>query len=565
MKKEIVLLNRGLFEKKFMDSRITSRAVTAKERIFGHLIGPLGLIFVVNTIAALVEKFFTQQTGAMYGVENIAMIQQMGGYYEVVMTSAKLLAVLFGLLNGWLVQKTISRQGRLRPWYLIFGFATILIGSLIFMFSGNTFGESYWYYFFALLIAYHTIGSTFFYVFRDTITSLSTRNEREKTQLQFIRKMSWTLISGIIIGMVINMVVLPLWLEHDINGYAILLGGLSLVAIPLLLLEYYYTKERIIEDVAERDGAEHENNIPLRQQLKALLTNRYFVIFTILMTIGGIVDNFKGGNVQYFYIKYLLDGMNNPGMYSIYQIITGVPLGLGAIIAYPLARKFGIRNIAWVGFAFVLIGSILGWMFPSDVTIAFIAGFMRQMGMIPNGYIVVTLLLFAYDSIEHKSSFRLEGLLGVSIIVALQAAIYAPFAGGYESAILKMGFVDVMGVIPNQEIINFMALAFYMFDIILAIAFLVLLPFMDVEKHLPKINLDLKERKKAAVLARGEVWIEPEERDRIEKEMQDAELEKNRVLDLKEKCRRKGLDFEKENAKALLKLERKKKKKVSKK
>lgn len=50
---------------------------------------PLGLIFVVNTIAALVEKFFTQQTGAMYGVDNIAMIMKMGGVYEVVMTVAK--------------------------------------------------------------------------------------------------------------------------------------------------------------------------------------------------------------------------------------------------------------------------------------------------------------------------------------------------------------------------------------------------------------------------------------------------------------------------------------------
>ena len=50
------LLNRGLFEKPFMDSRVQSRTLSKKEEILGHLVGPLGLIFVVNTIAALVEK-----------------------------------------------------------------------------------------------------------------------------------------------------------------------------------------------------------------------------------------------------------------------------------------------------------------------------------------------------------------------------------------------------------------------------------------------------------------------------------------------------------------------------
>lgn len=115
MAKEIGLLGKGLFEKPFMDTRIKTRAVSKKEKIFGHLLGPLGLIFVVNTIAALVEKFFTQQTGAMYGTQNVEMIRVMGGKYEVVMTVAKILAMLFGLLNGWLVQHTKSRQGRMRP------------------------------------------------------------------------------------------------------------------------------------------------------------------------------------------------------------------------------------------------------------------------------------------------------------------------------------------------------------------------------------------------------------------------------------------------------------------
>ncbi|MBR3271448.1 MAG: MFS transporter, partial [Clostridia bacterium] len=381
MAKDFGLLSKGLFEQPFMDTRVKTRAVSKTEIIWGHLIGPLGLIFVVNTIAALVEKFFTQQTGAMYGVANVEMVRVMGGRYELVMTVAKILAVGFGLLNGWLLQHTKSRQGRMRPWYLIFGFVSIIIGCLIFLFPGTTLGESYWYYFFFLLIAYHTVGSTFFYLFRDNICSLTTRDPGEKTRVQFFRKVGWTLLSGIIIGMIINMVVLPMWLEKDINGYPLLMVILSVAAIPLLLLEYFYTRERITEDVASEVGVDRENNIPLRDQMKALFTNKYFVILTVLVTISGIVDNFKGGNVQYFYIKFLLGGAENPLMYTIYQIATGTPTGIGAIIAYPIAKKVGIRNMTIGGYALVLLGSILGWMFPSQLVPAVIAGLLRNIGM----------------------------------------------------------------------------------------------------------------------------------------------------------------------------------------
>ena len=540
------LLSDGLFDKPFMDSKANTNSVSTKEWVLGHLIGPLGLIFVVNTIAALVEKFFTQQTGAMYGVNNVDMIRQMGGWYEIIMTTAKVLAVGIGLLNGWLIQKTESCQGRMRPWHLIFGFISIAIGGLIFLFPGNTLGEGYWIYFFFLLICYHTVGSSYFYLFRDTICSLVTRDPKEKTHIQFIRKMSWTLLSGIVIGMVFNMVVLPMWLEKDINGYPILMVTMSIIAIPLLLLEYFYTRERISEDVAIEHDRLDERQPSLRQQMKALLSNRYFVILFLIATVSGIVDNFKGGNVQYFYIKFMLGGAENPLMYTIYQVVTGVPLGIGAFAIYPIAKKVGIKNLTVGGYALVLIGSIMGWMFPDQMIPAMVGGFLRNVGWLPNAYIFATLMCFAYDSVEHKSHMRLEGMMGVAVLTALQALIYAPFAGGFESTILRMGFVDVEGIMPSVEVTNFMTLSFYLFDAILAAVVVILLPFVDVEKKLPEINAELLRRKKEAVLARGEEWIDPAEAERIEQEKAAVLREENRIADLKAKCAKKGLNFDTE-------------------
>ena len=553
------LLAGGLFDRPFMDSKATTNSVSTKEWVFGHLIGPLGLIFVVNTIAALVEKFFTQQTGAMYGVGNVEMIMKMGGWYEIIMTTAKILGVGVGLLNGWLIQKTESRQGRMRPWHLIFGFISIAIGGLIFLFPGNTLGEGYWIYFFFLLICYHTVGSSYFYLFRDTICSLVTRDPKEKTHIQFIRKMSWTLLSGIVIGMVFNMVVLPMWLEKDINGYPILMVTMSIIAIPLLLLEYFYTRERISEDVAIEHDWLDEKKPSLREQMKALLSNRYFVILFLIATVSGIVDNFKGGNVQYFYIKFMLGGAENPLMYTIYQVVTGVPLGIGAFAIYPIAKKVGIKNLTVGGYALVLIGSIVGWMFPDQMIPAMVGGFLRNVGWLPNAYIFATLMCFAYDSVEYKSHLRLEGMMGIAVLTALQALINAPFAGGFESTILRMGFVDVEGIMPSVEVTNFMTLSFYLFDAILAAVVVILLPFVDVEKKLPEINAELLRRKKEAVLARGEEWIDPAEAERIEREKAAVLREENRIADLKAKCAKKGLNFDTENAKYLAKQAKKNK------
>lgn len=553
MAKRVELLSHGLFEKKLMDSKVTTRTVTKKEKIFGHLIGPLGLIFVVNTIAALVEKYFTQQATAMYGEGN-PMLQTMGGYYEIVMTVAKILAVGIGLLNGFLIQHTKSKQGRFRPWYLIFGFVSIAIGALIFLFAGEpakAMGNAYWYYFFFMLICYHTVGSSFFYLFRDSIVSVATHNAKEKAQLKFIRMVSWTLISGIVIGMLVSTVLIPFWLEKSLSGYFILLIILSIVAVPLLLMEYFFTKERVIEDVAQEVGLENENKIPLKQQMKALMTNKYFVILMVLTTIGGIIDNFKGGNVQYFYVKFMLDGVNHGERFMMFSIITGIPLGLGAIGIYPLARKIGIKNLSIIGYSLILVGAIIGWIFPSNLYVVYAAGFLKQIGYLPHAYIFATLLCYAYDDIEFKSGLRLEGLMGVAIIVAIQQLLYAPCAGGYESILLKLGFADGEGIMASETVQGFMTMAFYLCDIILAVAALILLPFVDVEKKLPTINAELEQRMKEAVLARGEEWVSPEEQEKREAEQAEREHEENRIADLRERCQRKGLDFDTENQKYL--------------
>lgn len=564
--KEINLLEKGLFNTKLLDSRVKTRRVTTKEKVFGHLLGPLGLIFIVNTVAALVEKFFMQQVGTVYptlddGTAN-PMAATLGSQYQLVMMIARIIAIGVGILNTWLISHTKSKQGRMRPWYLVFGFISIIIGALIFLFSPNSLGDGYWVYFLILLACYNTIGSSYFYLFKDSIVSLVTRDPAEKVQLSFFRKLCWTLISGIVIGLVVNSVLIPYWLQNDITGYPILMIILSVCAVPLLLMEYYYTKERVIEDVNAESESGNAGKVPLKAQLKALFTNKFYVILIVIATIQGIVDNFKGSTVQYYYVQYLMGGVENPAMQMIYSIITGVPLGIGAFIIYPLSKKVGIKNLTLGGYALILLGSVIGWLWPDQMVPALIAGFMRQMGLLPNAYIFITLTYYAFDDIEFRSGIRMEGLLAIGIVSAIQTVINAPFAGIYESGLLNRGFTDDITIMPDpaQNIKDFMSMCFYLPDIVISVVVLVSLPFVNVEKKMPEISAELLRRKKEAVLAHGEVWIEPEEQDRLEREQAERESEANRIADLKELCARKGLDFDTENAKYLTAQEEKRRK-----
>ena len=551
MAKNIELLSKGLFEKSFMDSRVKTRSVTKKELILGHVLGPLGLIMLVNTIASLMEIYIMKQMSvAVHGDVTSEAYRHLGTVYYWVALGTRLLGLPMGIFTGYLMQHTKSRQGRMRPWYLIFGFVAILTGFLLFLKPMPSSEGGYWVYFYMIFVIYSLLGTCFYYLFNTNIVSLTSRNIVDREKVAFARKLSWTLISGTLIGMVINSVLLPYVIQPDetLNSFWYLICGMTVLAIPLLLIEYFYTRERVVEDVQTMGES---SNIPVKNQLKALFHDKYYVLLLISTIIVSIADHFRGTNVQYYFVSYVLGGINDPSLFMIYTILTGVPLGIGAFVIYPITRRFGIRNTTLVGYIIVCAASLLGILFPTNVIVAYVAGFMKQLGYIPAAYMLGALTSSCFDSIEHSSGYRLEGLLAVGIIATLQNVLYAPVAGLYEKILTTLGFdANSTGFQPAAAL-TFLGIAFYGIEFVSSAINVIILPFIDLEKKLPQINKDLMERKKQAVLARGEEWIEPEEQDRIEREKADAEREENRVRDLKERCAKKGLDFDTENAKYL--------------
>ena len=182
------------------------------------------------------------------------------------------------------------------------------------------------------------------------------------------------------------------------------------------------------------------------------------------------------------------------------------------------------------------------------------------------------------DHLEAKNGFRSDGFtmslyssimaglggLGMGIINAMLT-----FSGyvntGYAVDPVTVTMIDDLSTWTGDIIYRQMggteqvlAFVYLGVDIIAGILAILLLWKMDVEKYVPEDQKTIIENQKAAVLAEGGTWIDPEERARLEQEEADRQAEEERIRELKERCEKSGLDFEEENRKYFEKMEKRK-------
>ena len=93
--------------------------------------------------------------------------------------------------------------------------------------------------------------------------------------------------------------------------------------------------------------------------------------------------------------------------------------------------------------------------------------------------------------------------------------------------------------------------------LVLLIGSLMMIRF-DVEDKMPQISADLAERHRKEAEAKGIPYVSPEEKAALEQAEQERIAEEKRIEELKAKCVRKGLSFEKEEARYQARLAEKK-------
>ena len=533
------------------NSRVRSQNVTGMEKWLGYLAGPCGALLFNAVMATYLNVYYTDVLG-------------LGGLFLVVFpVISKVIDAVTNVIMGYVIDRTRTKQGKARPWLLLSAPLVAVTGVLLFVVpSGDDILQIAW-----VMISYnlyYSVAYTIYNMSHNLMVPLSTRNTAQRGVLAVFNNISTIMMSGIVVALVFPMAVMPA-LGTSKGLWIAVMSVLACISLPLVLVEYYFTKERV---TAESSGQE-EKKIPFALQLKAIFTDKYMLLLLGYFLLYTLTSQLKNVALPY-YCNYVLGTYSDGITQTLVSVLGGIPMGIGIFAVWPLAKKFGKKNVTVAGFVIYAVGSAVCWMAPTNLPVVLVGQFIKNIGGLPCAYVFMALFADALDNLEWKNGFRCDGIAMSAYSVIITAAtglVTGIFNGGLWAAdYIAPETVEVMpaltdaiqkiitnadgtfSIIYNQpEAVTTVFILFFVgLEAIAGLVYAVMLLPVTVEKTVDKKLVIIRARQRAACEARGEVWAEPEVRAAEEQKRLDAEAEEYYRKELKERCQKKGLDYEAE-------------------
>lgn len=307
---DFIALNRSGF-----DTRIKSQNVTNGERWLGFFLGPAGIILLNGILATYLNVFYTDvlKLGGLWG----------GLFLMVFPIVSKIIDAITNVIMGQVIDHTRSRQGKARPWLLVAGPVVAISAILLFLIpNAGTAVQVIWILFSFNL--YYSIGYTIYYMSHSMLVPLSTRNSKQRDGLAMLTNMAMAIIPDMFVALIFPMVVIPA-IGVDQAKWITMISIFAIVALPCVMLEYYFTKERVTE---EASSLEQKESYSLKQQLKACFSSKYWVIMMGAMIIIQLCNNLQNTSLVY-YCNWVLGTYNDGSTQTIVSAIGNAPLGFG--------------------------------------------------------------------------------------------------------------------------------------------------------------------------------------------------------------------------------------------
>ena len=559
-------MEKWILGNRVFNSKVKSKNVTNKEKWLGYLIGPIGALLLNAVLGTYLNVYYT---------DVLKLTTVWGGLFLTIFPLvSKIIDAATNVLMGYIIDRTKTKQGKARPWLLVSAPFLTITGILLFVVpSGNITLQVIWVIFSYNL--FYSFAFTIYTMAHSLMVPLSTRNTVQRGGLSVFNQISTIMISGIVVALIFPMAIMPI-VGVDKTSWIILMGIISGIALPLTLIEYYFTKERITE---EKSG-EEEKKVPFLLQLKAIFTDKCVFLLIIYFLIYTIGTTFKNIALVY-YCNYVLGTYNDGITQTLVSVLGGIPMGIGIFAVWPLAKKFGKKNVTMIGFLIYAIGSAICWIQPNNLILVLIGQFIKNIGGLPCAYVFMALFADALDGIEWRTGFRADGM-AMSIYSIITVAVVGICTGLFNLFLASYGYVapitvgelqggaDITNLITqlnpdqisdliannkldasiafvqNSGVNNFITFAFVGLEVITGLACAGILFFVNIEKTINKKHEALVEREKAQYAKEGKKWLPADERNALEIQKQEQEAEEYFKQELKEKCIKKHLDFDKE-------------------
>ena len=475
-----------LWNHRLLQTRINSDNVTSKERWLGYLLGPAGALLLNAVLATYLNVYYTDvlKLGGLWG----------GAFLVVFPIVSKIIDAITNVIVGQVIDRTRTRQGKARPWLLLSAPLVTVTGILLFTVPKTSETvQSVW-----VMLSYnlfYSLAYTIFNMSHNLMVPLSTRNTTERGSLSVFNQIATIMMSGILVALVFPMVIMPM-LGVDQGKWIALMSCLSILALPLTLMEYFCTKERVTLET--QDSV--EESIPFLMQIKTIFSDKYMIIIYAYFLIYTLGTSIKNISLPYF-CNYVLGTYNDGITQTLLSVIGGIPMGIGIFAVWPLAKEFGKRNVTAVGFVLYAVGGIICCLFPTNMTMMLVGQFIKNIGGLPCAYVFMALFADVLDHMEWKNHARCDGI-AMSIYNVIACALVGVCTGIFNGLLSGAGYVEpelidgmTVAAVQSEAVRNAITFSFVGLEVFTGVVLAVLLIFLNVEKDIGKKQAEIKARR----------------------------------------------------------------------
>jgi GPH family glycoside/pentoside/hexuronide:cation symporter len=383
---------------------------------------------------------------------------------------------------GGIVDKTNTKIGKARPWLIICA-PLMFLGIVLILSVPQSWSEAgklvyaYLTYIFLNCIVY-----TIFGIAHTALLARMTRNFKDRNTTSTVSS-----ILNNLVGLVVGTMITGLQLNFGWTVTGVILG---IIAGVLILIPGLACKETVGMD---ENADKKKETIPLKDQLPAVLRNKYFWIALLL----GALTLFANANAIAAQIYYCNVVLNNP-MYMTVLMSFGQAPGIIVLFFMPwFSNKFSKRLFMSGGAILMILGfSIIG-LAGANTTMLLAGTILRSIGIGPMFAGLYAFCADAADYGEWKYGVRSEGLMASSQSIGSKIGI------GFGSActawiLAAAGYIQAgMGEVVEQpaSVVSAIRFDYGWFGAIISVVLLIGVLCMDVEKYLPEIRKTIGEKK----------------------------------------------------------------------
>lgn len=553
---------KSLFENPLFSTKVKSaRAKIFPEGALGYFIGPTLALLTNSVLSSYFNKYLTD-------------VLNMTAWASWFVTWLPVVSVIFVVLGnvvvGRLMDRNRTKAGKARPLLLIsipIAILALLVLFIISPFATDVINkESQVAALVCVAIGYNlwfAVAYPFYYTSHAALVNLSTRSSKDRSLLATISNATALAAMGLV-NMIGSFFLGFLFVENEVDGVKVLDAAASydrwkifiiiLLVVNVLgvLVEYYFTRERITEESFGKEKVEIKKAASVKQQAKVCFKDKFWwiiIAFFFLYQLGGMVKNVS----QLYFCTAMFPDSN--GQFTTAQggiwngtlsIIGAIPTALGMVIAWPLSNKIGKGKAILFGAILSTIGGAIGFIAPDNFALVVTSFVIKALGSTPAMYLSLALLADILDHQEAKHKLRTDGFT-MTIYGAIMAGMTGIATGIMNGVIGGVGYTGTN--VSSPAIQTALTWIFIGGETLCYAVIAVIFIFMNVEKFSDQDHKTIIENQKAEALANGEEWIEPEERLKREEAEAEAAAEEQRKTELKAKCEKKGLNYEEEESK----------------